>query len=60
MYHNVGLVFTSMNYWPHQCPNGCALKMGRREMPALIPGRAYRRSRLGISVVFSETRVIMD
>ena len=31
--------------------------MGEREVPSLIPGRAYRPIRLEFSAVFSETRV---
>ena len=35
------------------------LKTGRREMPDLMPGRAYRPSRMEFFVVLSEIRVNM-
>ena len=44
---------------PHQWLNGFALKIGRREVPGSILGRACRSSRSEFSVVFSETRVNM-
>ena len=36
-----------------------ALKTGRREVPGLNPGRAYRPNRSEFSMVLSETRVNM-
>ena len=44
---------------PHQQLSGSALKIGRREVPSSILGRACRPSRLEFSVVFPETRVNM-
>ena len=31
--------------WPHQCPNGSALKTGKQEVSGSIPGRACRPCR---------------
>ena len=41
------------------CPDLLS-KIGRREEPSSIPGRAYRPSRSEFSVIFSETRVNTD
>ena len=43
--------------WPQQWLHNPALKIGTREVPGSIPGRAYRPSRSEFSVVFTETRV---
>ena len=51
------ILYSLLHFEPHQWPSDSALKPGRREVPASIPGRACRPRCSEFSVVFSETRV---
>ena len=42
---------------PHQWLSGSALKIGRREVPGSVLGRACQPGRSEFSMVFSETRL---
>ena len=49
--------FQTVRPWPHQWLTDSALKIGRREVPDSILGRACRPTRSEFPVVFSETRL---